>query len=241
MEVYAMITICNRRNLQSFVDFYNDNNIKTGNISFGFGTASNDVLNFLGLEDDEKGMFSALVTASTWNAIKRQLITEMRIDVPGTGIVFLIPLSSIGGKKALGFLIDGQEYERGDESTMKDTKHELIVTIANYGYNTQVMHAAEEAGAAGGTVLHGKGVGMKGAQQFLGVSLISEKEVVLIVAKSEKKKAIMESIMKQAGPPAKAGAICFSLPVTATAGLRHVEDEIAKAEAMEETKAAKAD
>lgn len=228
MEVYAMMTICNRRNMQNFVDFYSDNNVKTGNISFGVGTASSDVLNYLGLDDDEKSIFTALVTAGTWHAIKRKLITEMRIDVPGTGIVFLMPLSSIGGKKALGFLIDGQEYERGDESTMKDTKHELIVTIANYGYNTSVMHAAEEAGAAGGTVLHGKGVGMKGAQQFLGVSLISEKEVILIVAKSENKKAIMQSIMEQAGPPSKAGAICFSIPVTATVGLRHVEDEIAK-------------
>ena len=57
MEVYAMVTICNRRNLQSFVDFYNDNNIKTGNISFGLGTASSDVLSYLGLDDDEKGMF----------------------------------------------------------------------------------------------------------------------------------------------------------------------------------------
>ncbi len=235
MEVYAMMTICNRRNMQSFVDFYKDNNISTGNISFGVGTASNDVLNLLGLDDDEKSIFTALVTAGTWDSIKRQLVTEMRIDVPGTGIVFLMPLSSIGGKKALGFLIDGQEYERGDESSLKDTKHELIVAIANYGYNTLVMRAAESAGAAGGTVLHGKGVGMKGAEQFLGVSLISEKEVILIVAKSEKKNAIMKSIMEQAGTGSKAGAIVFSLPVTATAGLRHVEDEIAKVDAQSDT------
>ena len=59
---------------------------------------------------------------------------------------------------------------------MKETKHELIVAIANYGYNTQVMKAAEEGGATGGTVLHGKGVGMKRAEQFLGVSLVSEKK-----------------------------------------------------------------
>ena len=40
------------------------------------------------------------------------------------------------------------------------------------------MKAAEEGGATGGTVLHGKGVGMKRAEQFLGVSLVSEKEVI---------------------------------------------------------------
>lgn len=37
----------------------------------------------------------------------------------------------------------------------------IFTAIANYGYNTQVMKAAQDGGAAGGTVLHGKGVGMK--------------------------------------------------------------------------------
>lgn len=86
-----------------------------------------------------------------------------------------------------GILIDGQEYKKGDESTLKDTKHELIVAIANYGYNTQVMRAAEEGGATGGTVLHGKGVGMKRAEQFLGVSLVSEKEVILLLQSHHRK------------------------------------------------------
>lgn len=37
----------------------------------------------------------------------------------------------------------------------------IFTAIANYGYNTQVMKAVQDGGAAGGTVLHGKGVGMK--------------------------------------------------------------------------------
>ena len=84
-------------------------------------------------------------------------------------------------------MIEGRQFEREEESGLKDTKYELIIAIANYGYNTQVMKAAQDGGATGGTVLHGKGVGMKRAEQFLGVSLVSEKEVILIVARSEQK------------------------------------------------------
>lgn len=73
-------------------------------------------------------------------------------------------------------------------------------------------------------MLHGKGVGMKRAEQFLGVSLVSEKEVILIVARSEQKNSIMNSIMEKAGVTSKAGTIVFSLPVTSTAGLRSIED-----------------
>ena len=65
---------------------------------------------------------------------------------------------------------------------------------------------------------------MKRAEQFLCVSLVSEKELVLIVARSEQKNAIMQAIMEKAGITSKAGTIVFSLPVTDTAGLRILED-----------------
>ena len=107
---------------------------------------------------------------------------------------------------------------------MTAAKHELIIAIANYGYTTKVMEAARSGGATGGTVLHGKGVGMKRAEQFLGVSLVSEKEVILIVSKKEEKHAIMNAIMEKTGIGTKAGAIVFSLPVTGAAGLRLLEE-----------------
>ena len=211
-EIYMMVTICNRKQMQKFVKFYKQNHVDTGNISLAMGTAASDVLDYFGLEEDEKGIHFCLVTRPTWKTVKKGLQTELKIDVPGTGIVFLIPLSSIGGKQQLKFML------------LKETKHELIIAIANYGYNTQVMRAAEEGGATGGTVFHGKGVGMKRAEQFLGVSLVSEKEIIFIVTKTEQKNAIMKSIMEKAGIGTKAGTIAFSLPVTSTAGLRIIED-----------------
>ena len=66
---------------------------------------------------------------------------------------------------------------------------------------------------------------MKRSEQFLVVSLVSEKEVFFIVAKSEQKNAIMSAIMEKAGLTSKAVTIVFSLPVTSTAGLRILEDE----------------
>ena len=223
-RVSMLITISSRKKISEFVKFYETWQVNAGTISLGRGTAASEVLDYLGLEDEEKGVFFALVTDAVWQKLKKGLQKELQIDIPGTGIAFTIPLSSIGGKRTLAFFLDGQEFEKEEEAELTDAKHELIIAIANYGYTTKVMEAARSGGATGGTVLHGKGVGMKRAEQFLGVSLVSEKEVILIVSKKEEKHAIMNAIMEKTGIGTKAGAIVFSLPVTGTAGLRLLEE-----------------
>ena len=160
----------------------------------------------------------------TWLHTKHQLEKELKIDAPGGGISFIIPLSSIGGKKTLQFLLEKQDYQKEEESTLKNTSHELIIVIAEQGYTGLIMDAAREAGAYGGTVIHAKGTGMEIAEKFMHLSLAAEKEILFIVTKTEQKNPIMQAIMQKAGPDSKAKAITFSLPVTDTAGLRLIED-----------------
>ena len=38
-EIYMMVTICNRKQMQKFVKFYKQNHVDTGNISLAMGTA----------------------------------------------------------------------------------------------------------------------------------------------------------------------------------------------------------
>ena len=159
-----------------------------------------------------------------WKRVKRGMEHKLGIDVPGMGISFLVPVSSIGGKKALQLMLAGQEFEKEEETSLKDTEYELIVVVSDFGYTNLVTDAAREAGAGGGTVIHAKGTGMERAEKFLGVSLASEKEMTFIVTRTEKKKEIMKAIMEKAGLESKAKSILFSLPVVDTAGLRISED-----------------
>ena len=170
----------------------------------------------------------SIVTDDSWKEAKKGLERRLQIDVPGTGIAFIVPLSAIGGKRALYFLTDGQNFEKGEETTLKDTKYELLVVIANQGYTNQIMDAAREQKAGGGTVIHAKGTGIERAEKFLGVSLVKEKEMVFIVVRRELRDNMMKAIMEQAGLRSKAQAIAFSLPVSSVAGMRLVEaDEAA--------------
>ena len=87
-----------------------------------------------------------------------------------------------------------------------------------------MMNAARAAGARGGTVLHGKGTGAKGAPKFYNISIAAEKEVILIVSAAGQKAEIMRSILRKAGPDSDAGAIVFSLPASAVAGFGLLEE-----------------
>ena len=218
--LYLMVTIVERKKTKKFDDFYKGAGLVVSIVTAGDGTAADELLDYFGLDGSDKSIMFHFVTAEKWREIKRRLQVEMKIDIPGLGIVFTIPMSSIGGKKALGYLTDGQNFVKGEESELKDTKYELIVVIANQGYTEKIMDAARKAQARGGTVIHAKGTGGKEAEKFLGVTLVPEKEMVFIVSRTDRKNDIMKAIMEHAGSGTKAGSIVFSLPVTDTAGMR---------------------
>lgn len=223
-NLYLMTTIVDRKIVNRYLDLYQENDLNVNFLSLGFGTAASDILDYLGLESAEKAVSFAVLEEDKWKTVKKQLEKKLKIDAPGGGIAFIIPLSSIGGKKALQFLLESQDYQKEEESTLQNTTHDLIVVIAEQGYTELIMEAARAAGAYGGTVIHAKGTGMAAADKFMGVSLAVEKEMIFIVTKTEQKNSIMQAIMQKAGLDSKAKAITFSLPVTDTAGLRLIED-----------------
>lgn len=228
--LYLMVTITERSLTKKFGAFFAESGLDVSTTAVGSGTAGSDILDYFGLEGSEKSVVFHVVTDNKWKEVKRALQTKLKIDIPGIGISFIIPISSIGGKKALTYLTDGQNFLLEEETSLKDTKSELLVVIANQGYSEMIMDAARKVHASGGTVIHAKGTGTQKAEKFLGVSLVPEKEMVFIVARSEQKNEIMRSIMNEAGIGTKAGSIVFSLPVTDTAGMRLMMDDLAEEE-----------
>ena len=210
--LYWLVTITDRPTTDAFLKLYKSFGVDVSLRTVGAGTAVQETLSTLGLEKTEKAVLFAIITADSWPRIQKALRRQMRIDVPGTGIAFIVPVSSIGGKRALLFLTEHQTLELKEESTLKDTRYDLLLVIANQGYTGSIMDAARA-----------KGTGMEGAARFMGIDLVNEKELVLIVSRTSEKNAIMKAIMDNADK--KAGSIVFSLPVTDTAGLRLLDEE----------------
>ena len=217
MELYYVISVVDRDKRESMSALYGAAGLHMILTMLGQGTATNEHLSLYGLDATEKAVISAVASAEESAQLLKAAKRKLFIDIPGNGIMLTIPLKSVAGGKTLAYLTDS--VKTGGIPPM-EFKHELIIAILNEGYSDLVMDAARSAGAGGGTVLHAKGTGSSRAKKFFGVSLADEKDMVYIVAHSDEKAAIMTAISKSAGPGSKAGAICFSLPISSVVGLR---------------------
>ena len=108
---------------------------------------------------------------------------------------------------------------------MKTENHEVIFAIVNEGYAEEVMDIAREQGVRGGTILNARGVAKEDAAAFFGITLHSEKEILMMVVEKELRDAVLNAIYKQMGMAKSAQGIAFSLPVTDVAGLAPAVEE----------------
>ena len=228
MELNLVMTIVSRARHEAMEDVIHSMKLPLALTLYAKGTATMEHLSLHGLAPTEYALILTVADEEQTRRLIRQTRLRMFIDIPGNGIMMSVPLKSVGGGKTMAYLTDNKTVT-GEMPDM-NTTHELIVVILNEGCSDMVMAAARPAGATGGTVLAGKGTGARESEKFLGISLASEKDVVLIVAEKAKKAAIMKAIMKNAGPGTQAGAICFSLPVTNVEGLRRIDAEDDKTE-----------
>ena len=187
----------------------------------GHGTATKNVLDLLGLSAREYHIIMTIADRERTERLIDEARRNLYIDAPGQGIIVATPIKSVGGGKTLANLNGGRPTEGAPDINYN---YEIVLVIANEGHTDTVMEAAREAGARGGTVLHGKGTGSQESAKFFGVSIASEKEVIMIVAKSSEKAGIMKAVINKAGTQTDAGAVVMSLPVSAVAGFGMIDN-----------------
>lgn len=148
-KIYMMGLITNRGMRERFLAFFKENHIHVTLIVLGAGTANSESWTISGWKPLKKLCTLPLSPGAHGSLWKKALYNKMQIDIPGRGIAFLIPFSSIGGRKVLQYLTVGQEVVIEEESTLKNTDFELLITIANAGYIDTIMDAARSCPCPG--------------------------------------------------------------------------------------------
>ena len=101
-------------------------------------------------------------------------------------------------------------------------KASLIVTIVRKGWGDKVLEASMKAGAEGGTVMIGRGVGVHEKQAILGIPIEPEKEIVLSIVYPDKREAILQEIVQDCELEKPGAGIAFVVPVEKVVGVSHL-------------------
>lgn len=212
-----MVMIFNKKLEKKYKFLLQWNKVKYNVLLYGTGTASSSVLKYFGLDEIRRDVVLSVMPYKLSKNILHQFDNKLKMNEPGNGIAFTIPLSS--STKNMQDVYKNYDVEDID---MEESNKHLIVTIASEGYAEEVMNAAKKAGATGGTTLNGRGLETDKIVKFLGISIEPEKDVVLILADEDIKNKIMDSILESCGLKTMGRGICFSLPVSHVVGLKNI-------------------
>ncbi|NCA89714.1 MAG: P-II family nitrogen regulator [Gammaproteobacteria bacterium] len=112
----------------------------------------------------------------------------------------------------------------------------LILAFVEDRSTQAVLDAARKAGATGSTVINqARGEGVEKTKTFFGLSLESQRDVIMLLVEEHLSRHILETIAKAAGFGAKPGSgIAFQIDVEDAVGIDHqvrkltqlVEEEI---------------
>ncbi|WP_249311692.1 MULTISPECIES: P-II family nitrogen regulator [Congzhengia] len=218
-RIKLIVTITRRGEGSKMVDYYKRNKLHYDFICLGMGTATSEILDYLGLEETEKDVVLTMAPKSKIPSVLKGITNHFQLDKPGKGIVFTIPLSSVSARVPQ-ILCKPENLVENEETVMEnDKKFELILTILNRGNVDIVMDAAKSAGATGGTLLHARRVGFEDVENIFGFTIQPEKDILAILAESGNKNAIMKQITEVAGINTESRALVLALPVDEIMGL----------------------
>ncbi|MFH1915006.1 MAG: P-II family nitrogen regulator [Pseudomonadota bacterium] len=103
-----------------------------------------------------------------------------------------------------------------------DIPFDLIVTVVDKGNSDIVITASKAAGAEGGTIIPGRGTGIRENKKLWGIPIEPEKDIVLTIVPRDKTQAILRAIVDEGDLNQPGKGIAFVLELKAVAGIWHL-------------------
>ena len=154
--------------------------------------SDNAVLQFFGLGESDQDAVIIVTEGENLKPILDAMQNAAHEDKRLCGFAAVTGVSSV-----MKFMAENNRmeyYKTGEQEMDRKTSHEMIFVIVNSGFADDVMAAARKAGAHGGTMLNARGTGKQEDVKFFGITIVPEKEILMIIAEKEKSAAIMDAV-----------------------------------------------
>ncbi len=180
----------------------------------GAGTASNEMMDILGLGNNDKDIMLSFGTYKAINNLCGELMGAIGSSGAYGGIAMVISPSSFSRITAEIIKRNSSDIEKGDGSNMhSEFDYSLILISINRGYTDAVMQTAKKAGATGGTVIKARLAEAQEIEAYANTKLEEEKEIVTILAPNSIRNQILEDINREFGLKSEAQGTVLSVPV----------------------------
>ena len=207
-----LISLVGRNKGDALVDVTKAAGARGGTIVVGRAVTDSRILQLLSLADMLQDVVFTLMrdeTAAVIEAVCRAYRSPSG-KISGLCIVLDVPDMLVR--------VASQDHKPGaaapdTRSEHMNSGHTLLTVIVNHGYADDVMAEARKAGAAGGTILNARGTGKEEDVKFFGITLVPEKEMLLIVTEDPKAPAILEAIRKIPHLTEPGGGIVYAMNV----------------------------
>ena len=186
-----IVSIVERGQGRNMIELFNGQRLTHHLQCAGKGTATSEIRDLLGLDGVEKEVIVTVGRGTMVNRVMRDLKAMAHVT-------------------ALAIQMNVQnEVGRVDTMTEEGMENSMILVTVNQGFTEEVMETARKAGARGGTIIHARWAGSESVEEFYGITVQQEKEVIAIVSSAAKRKEIMEAINRNHGMKTEAcGTVC---------------------------------
>ena len=183
-----------------FMKVLQDDGAKAISCMYGYGSATDAISNMLHVDKIKKEIVMAILDDESVKKILDDL--SEKLNKTNTGIAFTSPL----------------DY-KGEDDLNFDIDYVALYVIVDRHEGQKAVHIAQENGARGATLVHGRGSAKEVKSILLNMNIEPEKDIVIMLVKKDLVEKIRDAIYEQMNLIEENKGIIYSLPVMEVRGL----------------------
>lgn len=178
-----------------FMNILKDNGASAIGCFYGEGSAPSEILSALAIDKTKKEIVTALIEEESVKKIIGEISEK---------------LQAVNSAVAFSTSLEGEN----------NMEYVCLYVIVDRHQGQKAIHIAQENGARGATVIHGRGSGEAvKSKLFLSMNIEPEKDLVIMLVKKDMAEKIQKEIYDQMDLRSQGKGIIYSLPVNYVAGL----------------------
>jgi len=191
--------------------------IAGGTVMIGKGTVNCRYLEVFDLCETRREILLLLAEKQLVRKVMQKIGQKFQFEKPNHGIAFSTSVEGLYGSGS--WCPDSVLSVQSEVKVM----HQVIMVIVEKGKADEVMDSANQAGGKGGTVLNARGSGLHETKKFFSMEIEPEREIVMIIAETEKVEAITSAIRRDLHMDSPGHGLLFVQNVNQTIGLYPAE------------------